>query len=286
MQDDGGPGMWADVGLYARSMPEQPALLFPSTEEWDWISWSEWEEEIRTKAGELADVEPATRIGFRFAPEPRSLTRDLAIQAAGSVSVPVSGSPAPEVGLWWSEDGLERATSSGASSGGPPREESPGVLVEEDGSPIVWGSEELEAAAEAVGDLLVLDDPELGGSRELAYLSGCPLEPWERAYLSWCLKRGVALVLAGDRELTGTGFLWSRPTVGCLGAGRLAQVEVALRSAGSLSSLRRRFRRLHTLLLHGTIDESGIDRELWGRLRVRLVPAPRHLLAPESPGSG
>lgn len=280
------PGMWAEVGRHARSISEQPALLFPSTEEWDWLSWSEWEEEIRAKAGELTEVEPGTRIGFRFAPEPRSLTRDLAIQAAGSVSVPGSGSPAREVGFWWGEDGLERATSSGTTSGEPPREELPGVLVEEDGSPLVWGSEELETAAGAVDDLLAVDDPESGESRELAYLSGCPLEPWERAYLAWCLKRGVALVLAGDRALTGSGFLWSRPTVGCLDAGRLAQVEVALRSAGSLSRIRRRFRRLHTLLLHGALDESGIDRELWGRLRVRLVPAPRHLLAPESPGSG
>ena len=270
-------------------MPEQPALLFPSTEEWGWTSWSEWKERIRTTAEDLGGLPPGTRVGFRFGPEPRSLTRDLAIQAAGAVAVPIpaSGDLDLPVDRWFpgrtaqkeerpEAEGEVRvgSRSSGSLSRNRLDDPSPGVSVEEGGTWSFWGERELGIAAEVVGDLLIRDEAASGPDRELAYLSGCLRAPWERAYLAWCLETGAALVLAGDRELTGPGFLWSRPTMASLDAERLLEVEAALRSGVPLRRLRRRFRRLHTLLLWGPVDPAGLDRELWDRLGVRLARAP------------
>ena len=76
----------------------------------------------------------------------------------------------------------------------------------------------------------------------------------------------------GKRERAGPNLVWSRPTVACLDAKRLAAVEASLRAAGGLRRLRRRFRRMEAILLPPALAASAVDRPLWEALEVRLVP--------------
>jgi len=251
---------------------EQPALLYPFTTHWRWTSRQAWEEEIRDLAGRLPGLPSDTRVGFRWRPRPLALTHDRALLRAGLVGVAVDERIPGSVDHWLGDDGppgLPRIELGEGADRGVTAEGR--VWVEDQsGEGRLWGADERRRAAASVRQSL--GPPR--AARPLAFVSGCPSAPLERAYLEWCLEEGAALLLAGDRDLAGPSFVWSRPTVACLDAERLAGVEAALRSAAGLRRLRRRFRRLEAILLPAEPDAASADRQLWAALDVRLVAWP------------
>ena len=249
---------------------EQPALLFPSAVEWRWTSRREWAEEIEDLALRLARLPAGTRVGFRWRPRPGPLTYDRALLRAGLTSGPVENG-VPEVDLWLGDDAPGVESVSLAEREADPDREAGGALIHGVGPTSVWGPEDRVRAASTVRAALGVPP----GERPLAFLSGCPSEPSERAFLEWAVEDDAALVLAGDRDLAGPSFLWSRPTVACLDADRLAGVEAALRAVGGPRRLRRRFRRLGAILL--PVGDTPVDEELWRDLDVRLIALPASL---------
>ncbi|HSL81597.1 MAG TPA: AMP-binding protein [Thermoanaerobaculia bacterium] len=86
----------------AGESPEEPALFFPEEMDVRWRSWGALAAQVAGGAEALAELGlPAGEcVAFRWRPEPDAVAADLAIQAAGLVSVPIlsSGAGAPPAG--------------------------------------------------------------------------------------------------------------------------------------------------------------------------------------------
>lgn len=226
------------------------------------------------------------RLAFRSEPRPVCVLLDLAIQAAGAVSVPmeVGSSEAvsgEDVEAWVEPPELldpERpAPREAVWPEGLPVDPPGGVVVRDaDGAPREISAAELSAAARELADRIRDGQGRESGSRPRPPSHGVPSrdivvsarpldDPGERRLLAWALRTGAAVVLEPSRESHVATARWVRPTVF---AGDGAEVEALARAAETYRSpfprrlgrwLRRRvgreaapalpFDRLHTVLV-------------------------------------
>lgn len=219
----------------------------------------------------LSRLAPGTRTAFEWVPRPRAVALDLAVQAAGLVSVPVvDPAEARRRGAraWAGPGAPEGIEAVALPDWDDPREPdlpdrpAGGVLVET--SEI--SQEELAAAAERIR-------AEIGEGRErdIVVLGHAPERRPDRAVLAWATVSGAAVLLATPETLVGSA-VWARPTVFHGTAAELAAFGRAVQAERPPFWARRKgrlpFGRLRVVLS----GEEGVDRELWEGRGVRVRP--------------
>jgi hypothetical protein len=224
------PNLPAALFRHAAERPEEPWLFRAEGWDWRWHSWGDVARRVERWAGPLAVLPAGTRVAFSYAPRPAALALDLAIQAAGLVSVPVSGGALPLriEDLVWAEPAGDPAGErpdlgkvervplpawEDESSSSFHRERQPGSALIE--LPEGWhdlDQEDLIAAADRVQSEVVAAGPPVGG-REILVASRPLSEPAERAILSWATIAGAALVLEPDPASFAATAAWVRPTI-------------------------------------------------------------------------
>jgi hypothetical protein len=267
------PNLPAALLHHAAHGGEEPWLFRAEGWDWRWHSWSEVAGWVTAWAESLSRLPPASRTAFSYAPRPVAVALDLAIQAAGLVSVPVSGERDRRGARFWVEvEGeavrvMETSTSDSLSR----RDAGGGVVVRNEERTAV---EMMEIAAMVQQEIT---EPLRKGSREIVVLGG-PLErPDERAMLSWTTVAGAAVVLEPNPALRVATAAWVRPTVFHGTAEELGGLREWVEKDGK--GLFRRgpglpFRRLRTVLVTG--DEALIETEetFWRERGVRLGRVP------------
>jgi hypothetical protein len=261
------------VAAHASATPEQPALAFPTAAgPWRWASWAWLAWRVAVRSAEIAGRGAGEEIGYRWLATPGRLVTDLAIQAAGRVASPLAYDAADEpASVGWDDQPekppwgeLPRRPPAGAGGqlaaalrpGG-------GAAVVASGARRVWNAGELAAAAAALGAEL----PRPAKGRALVLVGGDLAQLPERAWLSWALATGAVVALAGSRELLPWALAWSRPTHVCVPAADLGPLLAALHELESERGLRRRLKRLTSLVAWGG-DIAADALEGWGRLGV------------------
>jgi hypothetical protein len=177
---------------------------------------------------------------------------DLAIQAAGLISAPGSGSV------------LDLPSWDGEGEGVLPDRLAGGVWIEDR----EVSQADLISAAAAFQEALAPS----GGEREIAVMGRL-----DRALLSWSTVYGSALLLAPSPESLVGSAVWARPTVFCGTASELAAFRHAVEQEKPPFWDRRKdrlpFGRLRTVLWSGD-EPSDEERGLWERRGVRVGQLP------------
>ncbi len=246
------PNLPAALLRHAASHREEPWLFRAEGWDWRWHSWGEIAREVLARAETLSAYAAGSRHVFPYTARPEAIVLDLAIQAAGLVSVPTSGPPPEPSPLAplpppplppHRERGKEqeksrasflisapslpvRGEGRGRERGGWGSEGSPGEGGGE-------GAGEEGRGGEGVGGAVVLRDNEpvelsaadlvamaeqiqkrlhTAGEREIVVLSGSIGIPEERAMLSWATLAGAAVVLEPNPALRAATAAWVRPT--------------------------------------------------------------------------
>ncbi len=240
---------------------------------WDWV-WNPWGELARWMDGwrdGLSALPPGARAGFPYRPHPESVVLDLAIQAAGLVSVPGER----REGDFWVEiaggavktsppdpTGADVASSRGGSLLEASRPAG-GAVVTAGGEPVEWTAAELVAAGERLQN-------EIGetGDREIVVLGGALSDPLERTMLSWATLAGAAVVLEPDPALRAATAAWVRPTVFHGTPEEIAALRTRVRKkrGGRLP-----FRRLRTVLVAGPETLAPEDEAFWRERGVEVA---------------
>jgi hypothetical protein len=154
------------------------------------------------------------RASFGYRPHPDEIVLDLAVQAAGLVSVPRQGLQELQGQQGRVEIGgesavlpsWEEAERAGASAPAPERLAGGGVAVRE----AVLSQGDLMAAAERLGREI----PELPeGRRHVLVLGGFAGDGAERSLLTWATVAGAAILLEPEPAHYVPTAAWARPTV-------------------------------------------------------------------------
>jgi hypothetical protein len=208
--------------------------------------------EVALRAGEISERPAGTQIEFQWVPRPSAVALDLAIQAAGLVSVPGS-----------EEKDLKDIRD--------PRDEKD-VPDRPAGGVVVAGrtvsQEELIAAAERIQEAV---GP--SGDREIVVAGGSP-EHWpDRALLSWATVYGAAVLLSDPASRVASA-VWARPTVFHGTAAELSALRRAVEQEKPPFWDRKRgrlpFGRLRTVLWIGE-KPSPEEWRFWEERGVRLA---------------
>jgi hypothetical protein len=282
---------------HAALRPEEPWLFSRQGWDWPWLPFRTVAGRVAAWSAELAGLPAGCRAAFAAWPGPQSIALDLALQAAGLLSIPLKASNSAFAAALvsrnaeaWIEpagseprelpDGLPRLAlsawteegPSGLGSAGPPaapflRLPSGGVVLE--------GGRQLAAADLVVAavalEALLAPPPEARRGREIL-VSFRPLgDPAERQLLAWATWTGAALLLEADRSAGPASAVWARPT---LFHGDPEDVAVLRRAADRRHLFRPRlpFGRLHSILVDGHLPAG--DRAFWEGRGVRLLAIP------------
>lgn len=252
------PDLPAALLRRAASDPEEPWLF--RSEGWDWV-WHPWKELagwMTAWAERLASLPPGSRAAFLYKGNPESVVLDLAVQAAGLVSMPVSRR----------EDGAEAEWIEpfDASPPGPlSRKDAGGAVVRAGDVVEEWDSGEILDAAARIGEAI--------GSRagrEIVVLGGPLGDPLERTMMAWATVAGAAVVLEPDPALRAATAAWVRPTVF---HGSPAEISDLRARAGRTPRLGSRlpFRRLRTVLPTAPLPLEDVA--FWTERGVRIALA-------------
>lgn len=257
------PNLPAALLRHTAADPEEPWLF--RAEGWDWV-WYPWGELARRMSGwaeRLSHLPSEARVVFSYRPHPESVVLDLAIQAAGLVSVP---GERREGDVWVEIEGGEIKTSSPGPLSHPPsigreRGDGGGAVVRIGDDEVQWTATELVAA----GERLHGEIGEPGREREIVVLGGDLQDPVERTMLSWATLAGGAVVLEPDPALRVATAAWVRPTVF---HGTPAEITELRTRVGRGKRLP--FRRLRTMLVSGALsaEEAGF----WRGRGVKVRP--------------
>lgn len=237
---------------HAASSPEDPWLFHQEGWDWRWFSWRAVAERVIFWARPLDELGlPAgSRVAFAGGAHPAAVCLDLAVQAAGLVSVPLAlrpeEAPAEKLaalgcGAWAEPQGsfspaalpprVERVALPAWVPAGraleakrPPATqddrdgrdskdfflEGGGVVCEREGAPVELSGEDLAAWAGRIGERIGLS---AGLEREILILGGS-LAGWaERGMLAWATIAGAVVLLEGDPEARIPSAAWARVTL-------------------------------------------------------------------------
>jgi hypothetical protein len=248
------PNLPAALLQRAAADPEEPWLF--RAEGWDWV-WHPWRELARWMDDwqePLSALPAGVRTGFLYAPRPEFVILDLAIQAAGLVSVP---GERREGGAWVEIAGGKLNISSGSSSSA----NAGGALVTVAGEPVEWTAAEMVAAGERLRADIGISD-----TREIVVLGGALGDPVERIMLSWATLTGAAVVLEPDPALRAATAAWVRPTVFHGTPAEIADLRARVKRKGGLP-----FRRLRTVLVAGWQVLAPEDEAFWQQRGVQVA---------------
>ncbi len=283
------PNLPAALFRHAAAHPQEPWLFQAEGWDWRWRTWGEVAREVMARAEGLAEIAAGSLYAFPYSARPEDVVLDLAVQAAGLISQPMSSppppspprpsSPAPSLPPTPGEEGEKQEEAvffpspgvggrEGAGEGPGVRARVGGALVILDGQPVELSAAELITIAERIQDHI-----EPAKRRDIVALGG-PLEiPEERAMLSWATLTGAAVVLEPNPALRVATAAWVRPTVFHGTAAELA----ALRSWAEKERkgwLRRRprlpFRRLRSVLATGSEVLRAEEEAFWTERGVRV----------------
>lgn len=219
-------------------------------------------------AGPLAVLPPGTPTAFLWNPHPPAVALDLAIQAAGLVSVPVTDSArARERGA--------RAWAGPAGTAGPeglehvslpswdreaklPERPAGGVMVER-----VVTQEELVAAAERLRQAIG------GGGREIVVAGRAPERWLDRALFAWATLAGAAVLLAPDPSSLIGSAVWARPTVFFGSAAELKALRQAVEQEKP-PFWDRKASRLPFARLRVVLSDEPVEEDFWEGRGVRV----------------
>jgi hypothetical protein len=235
------PSLPAALLQRAEADPEEPWLFRAEGWDWRWHSWGELAGWMEGWAGRLRAHPPRSRAAFLDRHDPESLILDLAVQAAGLVSVPVL--ERGEEPLWI--DPLPPEAASGRSL-----EREPGGAVVRTGE---WTAAELVAAGERLREVIPIQK-----KREIVVLGGSLQDPVERTMLAWATLAGAAVVLEPNPALRAATAAWVRPTVF---HGSPEQIAELRRSVKKVRKGRLPFRRLRAVLAAG--EMAAEDQAFW-----------------------
>jgi hypothetical protein len=242
------PSLPAALLQRAEADPEEPWLFRAEGWDWRWHPWGELAGWMENWAGRLTVHSAGSRTAFLDRHDPQSLILDLAIQAAGLVSVPL-----PERGgepLWI--DPLPPGAASGR-----PLEREPGGVVVRTGE---WTAAELVAAGERLREVIPIQK-----KREIVVLGGSLQDPVERTMLAWATLAGAAIVLEPNPALRAATAAWARPTVFHGSPGQIAELRTHV---AKVRKWRLPFRRLRTVLVSG--EMAAEDQAFWREQGVRV----------------
>src|SRR5215210_482815 len=100
------PNLPAALFRHAAAGREEPWLFRAEGWDWRWHSWGEVAGWVSAWAERLSALPAGSRTAFSYAPHPRAVALDLAIQAAGLVPAPMSGER-EGAGFWVEIEGEE-----------------------------------------------------------------------------------------------------------------------------------------------------------------------------------
>ncbi len=238
----------------------------------------------------LAALPAGTRVAFLYTPRPAAIVLDLAIQAAGLTSLPLSPEQslpdghcvqaAPEGEPLLGLDGVERVPLPAWGDG--PSEASPSLLdrARPAGGVLVAGStgweertrDDLRAAAERLEHEARKAGPPPEG-REILVTCRPLAEPDERALLAWATHVRAALLLEPAPTSCVATTAWARPT---LFHGTVEEIAALRRfEEGTVPLLWKRrhrlpFGRLRLILVRGEGEMGREDGEFWAGRGVRV----------------
>ena len=282
---------------HASRTPDEPWLFAASGWDWRWRSFAEAAAQIARWTEQLEALPEGTVAAFAGVPTVRAWLVDLAIQAAGLVSAPVTETAAiSAMGAWVEVEGdpppiLEedetlpttvrlppdvQPLARGGGSAVPPAvsSERPAgrVLVREGDGFTPLSQDHLAARADALASLL----PPSFGRREIV-AHGRPLgDPVGRSLAAWAIRSGAAVVLEPDPASLVPTAVWARPTLFAGDAAELVRFRAAvLRASGRFHRKGLPFGRLHTVLVAGEAPLPAEETAYWQGRGVRVAPFPR-----------
>jgi hypothetical protein len=241
------PSLPAALLGHAAADPEEPWLFRAEGWDWRWHSWGDLAGWMTGWAERLLSHPAGSRAAFRDQSDPESVMLDLAIQAAGLVSTPVS--ERGDEPLW-----IEPSPPGPASRPAPGRE--PGGVVVRTGE---WTAAELVAAGERLREVI-----QPRKKREIVILGGPLQDPVERTMLAWATLAGAAVVLEPNPALRAATAAWVRPTV----FHGSPQEITELRRSVKVRKGRLPFRRLRMVLATG--EMAAEDEAFWRGQGVRV----------------
>ncbi|HEY0553391.1 MAG TPA: hypothetical protein VGG20_03940 [Thermoanaerobaculia bacterium] len=254
------PNLPAALLRHAAADPEEPWLFRSEGWDWKWHPWGEAARRLTAWRERLSTLPPGTRAAFHDRSHPETVLLDLAIQAAGLISVPVSRERGTAEAWIEIENGEIRISPSVHSSPSP--EVAGGAVVRVGGAETVWTAAELVAA----GERLRGEIGEVEG-RPIVVLGGPLADPVERTMMAWATLAGAAVVLEPDPALRPAVAAWVRPTLFHGTPGEIADLRAR---AGKVKMGRLPFRRLETLLIKGTEALADADEAFWEERGVKV----------------
>lgn len=238
------PPLPAALRRHAAADPEEPWLFRAEGWDWVWHSWGELAGWMEPWTERLSSLPAGSRAAFLYLSRPESVILDLAIQAAGLVSVPASARR--DEAFWIEmEEGELRITPSASPSPPPPEED--------------WA---------AAGERLRGEIRGPQGRREIVVLGGPLEDPGERTMLAWATLAGAAVVLEPDPALRAATAAWVRPTVFHGSPEQIAQLRARVEKE---RGRRLPFGRLHTVIASREIAEEAA---FWQGRGVRVAQIP------------
>jgi hypothetical protein len=257
------PDLPAALLHHAAASPEEPWLFRSEGWDWRWHPWGELARWLTRWTEPLSGLPAGARATFHDRSHPETVVLDVAIQAAGLVSVPMSGERG-DAEAWIEIEGGEIRISPPVV---PRLEKTGGVAVRIGDADVVWTSVELVAA----GERLRGDIGEAEG-REIVVLGGPLADPVERSMMAWAILAGAAVVLEPDPRLRAATAAWARPTLFHGTPGEIAELRARMGKARRARKPRLPFRRLRTLLVTGALAPE--DEGFWMERGVRVVALP------------
>lgn len=236
----------------AASEPEEPWLFRSEGWDWPWQPWGEIARRVSFWAERLSSLPPGTRVAFADPPRPAAILLDLAIQAAGLVSVPARDEGDLEGCPIWAD--LETDPGSGAPAGLerlrlPASGEATGLVTAREAGSVV-ARREGRAVELSQADLLALAGriqaqiPRPPKPVREILLAGKSLADFEdRAVLAWATLTGAALLLPPTPESRAATAAWARVTVFHGTEAEIAALRTAMETGSG-----RRFSRLRAVL--------------------------------------